>query len=113
MPPAPAGPGRAAAPRGGGSAPQVFWFAPLAFSPSALRRRARGGAVAAVAAAHIALPGVEHVADIDLARGIDAFAAAVLVGQVALVAAADLQPLGALARQPQVDAVVDFEIVGE
>ena len=35
------------------------------------------------------------------------------VGQVALVAAADLQPLGALARKPHVDAVVDFEIVGQ
>src|SRR5438477_609866 len=74
-------------------------------------RRTRG--LRTLAVAHVALPGVEHVADIDLARGVHAAAAAAGIGQVALVTAADLQPFGALARQPHVDAVVDFEVVGE
>src|SRR5262245_65613854 len=62
---------------------------------------------------HEAEPSVEHVADIDLARRILAAAAAMRVGHVALVAAADLQPLGSLARHSQVETMVDFEVVGE
>src|SRR5207302_4682384 len=66
-----------------------------------------------MALGHEAEPGVEHVADIDLAGRILAAAAAVRVGNVALVAATDLQPLGAFARHSPIEAVVDFEIIGE
>src|SRR5262249_50057029 len=62
---------------------------------------------------HEGKPSVEHVADIDLARRILAAAAAVRVGHVALVAAADLQPLAAFARHSHVETIVDFEVVGE
>src|SRR5262249_20152445 len=62
---------------------------------------------------HEGKPSVEHVADIDLAGRILAAAATVRVGQVALVAAADLQPLAAFARHPDVETIVDFEVVGE
>src|SRR5262245_63344987 len=62
---------------------------------------------------HEAEPGVEHVADIDLARRILAAAAAMRVGHVALVAAADLQALGCLARHSQVESTGDYEVVGE
>src|SRR5437870_13922240 len=66
-----------------------------------------------MALGHEAEPGVEHVADIDLAGRILAAAAAVRVGNVALVAATDLQPLGSFARHSHIEAVVDFEIIGE
>src|SRR5262245_66604431 len=62
---------------------------------------------------HEGKPSVEHVADIDFARRILAAAAAVRVGHVALVAAADLQPLASFARHSHVEAMVDFEVVGE
>src|SRR5262249_25605127 len=62
---------------------------------------------------HEAYPSVEPVAAFDLARRIRAGAAAMRVGYVALVAAADLQPLGSLARHSHVETMVDFEVVGE
>ena len=108
---------RGGRPRGGVARRRLgaanFGSGASASSPSAVRTpRARLGALA-VAVAHVAQPGVEHVADIDLARRVHAAAAAVRVGQVALIAAADLQPFGALAGKPHVDAVVDFEVVGQ
>src|SRR5262249_40288729 len=62
---------------------------------------------------HEGKPSIEPVADIALARRILAAAAAVHVGYVALVAAADLQPLAAFARHSHVETIVDFEVVGE
>src|SRR5262249_56438764 len=62
---------------------------------------------------HQAEPSVQHVADIDLAGRVLAAAAAVRVGNVALVAAPDLQPLGTFARHAHLEAVVDFQVIGE
>src|SRR5207342_2700969 len=81
------------------------WPARAASGDGAHRRRLSLG--------HETEPGVEHVADIDFAGRILAAAAAVRVGDVALVAAADLQPLAAFARHSHVETIVDFEVVGE
>src|SRR3954470_9706369 len=80
----------------------------------AMMRRSGGGArVRRLPAGHEPEPGIEHVADIDLAGRILAAPAAMRVRHVALIAAADLQPLGALARHPHVETIVDLEVVGE
>src|SRR5262245_11601243 len=76
-------------------------------SAGRLRRRTRR------VAGHVAEPRVEHVADIDLAGRVLAASAAMIVRQIARVAASDLEPLGAGARKTQADPRVDFEIVGE
>src|SRR5947209_4721505 len=61
---------------------------------------------------HVADPGIEHVADIDLAGRIPALPAAVLDRLVGEVAAANLHPLGPFARQADMQAVVDLQVVG-
>src|SRR5436305_1735446 len=62
---------------------------------------------------HVSKPGVVHVADIDFAGRVLALASAVLGRRVAQITAPDLDPVGALARQPEPDAIVDLEIVGQ
>src|SRR5215469_11810896 len=62
---------------------------------------------------HVAHPGVEHVANIDLASRVLAPATAVFSRHVALITATDLQPLRAFAGNAESDPVINFQIVGQ
>src|SRR5262249_35848121 len=83
-------------------------------SLSRLRKaRARHGRLLFALRRHEFEPGIEHVSYIDFAGRILAATPAVLSGEIALLAAADLEPFRSSAGKPEAYPVVDFKIVGE